>query len=132
MAIMSPAIPITASTPVAFNFSNYRTSTNITIFFFTDADGRVALTLRGTGSRDVVTTTTTTAFETESSSPEPTLTLESDIFGGNVTGMPDGQLRQFEHGAGMKNIKLVAAPDVNGAAASYRIFADAQGVCVLG
>lgn len=134
MALMSDPIAVADATPTTFKFSNFRSSVNVQVRFYTDADGRVELTPRGTGSRDIVATNTSAAYSGGPIRPTEVIReFVSDINNGSLTAAADGKWYELTLGGGMGQVTLTSAPSTTpGTAVTYRVFADAEGQSATG
>jgi hypothetical protein len=128
MALMSPPIAVADATPVLFSFSGYRTSCNVQVRFYTDADGIVSLSPLGTGSRALAFTNTSSAFEGAFADPGTEETFNSNINGSAVAAAVDGTWYKVDLLAGLQNLTIASAANVTpGTAVTYRIIVDVQG-----
>jgi hypothetical protein len=133
MAVMSPPLAVADATPVNFSFRLWKSSVNVQLRFYTDADGTVEVGTRGTGQRDVTATNTTSAYEGPFSDPALVVpSLVSDINGGTITNMVDGKWYEIELGSGMGQLTLAAVSDVDPVGSvTYRVIAEAEGSCTV-
>jgi len=128
MALMSDPIAVASSDPWAFTFSNYRSSVNVQVRFYTDLAGETEISPRGTGSRDLTATNIAPAYAGSQTNPTSVQKLTSDIFNGALAALPDGLWRELSLGGGLGQVTIVAAPNTTPPGAlTYRIVVEAEG-----
>ena len=136
MALMSDPIPVADETPASFKFDNFRTAVNVQVRFYTTLVAAPAdqLSPRGTGSRDITATNVSSAFSGGTISPTEVLRgFTSDIDGGVLSAVPDGEWHELGLGGGMGQVTLTSAVVVTpGTALSYRLIVDAIGASSTG
>lgn len=127
MALMSPPIAVASAALVRFSFRQFRSSVNVQVVFYSDAEGTAQIA-GGTGLRDVTAYNESDAFEGPFTDRTAQQSFVSTIDEGTLLGMVDLRWYQLFLGAGMQNVLLSGAVNVNpGGAVTYRIVVESAG-----